>query len=158
MYLISESDKINLDEYKSRPKESCVQQNDQQPNQLSNLEVIENLNRTLAENLSVLNERMKALPTTPATTTSPEKLSEVTPPMDLEGTPQKGKGEKKSKCKEKLKECYKQLEECRIRNWQTLSGEHYSVNTTGTPNTKLLPLAVRRPKRIRSQPERYVSV
>lgn len=159
MYLITESDKISLDEYKTKPPAAeCLEQQQQPietqqqqiPANISNLQALENLNKSITENISILKEQYNKPPASPAQ----QQLEETSEPPQTISSAKKESG----KCKIRLKECHKQLEECLIKQWQTLDGERFSSNKSGnTPNTKLLPLVAQtRPKRIKSQPDRLI--
>ena len=147
MYLITEGDKHALDQYKLKSNESCaLQQQQQQQN-----ESVSELEKSIIELRQQINQLQSpvAAPTS-VSTVQAEALPEV-PVVPVK---------KEEKCKQKLRECYKQLEECRIKQWQTLEGEHYSAIPQGEiPNTKRLSTLITstpRPKRERKATQRLV--
>ena len=157
MYLITESDKINLDEWKTKGQVACEQLQQQQVHDNTSSK-IDDLNKSLSE----LKQRYDDLVSVAAT---PAKL----PTLVDETTPvASSSNEKLTLCKQKLKKCYKDLEECRIEKWQSMNGDVYVANDgTSNPNTRLLsfthtPISKKkmdkheRPKRDRKQTSRLI--
>ena len=154
MFLISEADKLKLDEYKSKLTSfTCPTTT----NSVTEMSKVEEMDKTLQE----LRARYENLISSTSHASAPQYAS--TPNVAVKNTPivETGKiptppptyqtpldkiphpsqsKDKHAKCKQKLADCYSQLEKCRIQHWQKLNGSQYSSNTdtTKTPLGKKL--------------------
>ena len=154
MYLITESDKINLDDLKAKGQVTC----DQLQQQHDNTSKIDDLNKSLSE-LKQRYDDLVSVATTPAKL--PTLVDETTPATLTTTTPvASSSNEKLTSCKQKLKKCYKDLEECRIEKWQSMNGDVYVANDgTSNPNTRLLsfshtPISNQKVDKQRERPKR----